>query len=120
MEKSEKTIGKLIETLTHQLGMLKDSATLFDVGQTIGMYSGVLIQDENGWRKEDLEWGTRYGLGWYDGTSDRVLEDYEYHKKASQTTREVKRLIELNKQLKELEEAEKNLRENNTDYINDL
>ena len=102
MEQSKK-IGKLIEILTHQLGMLKDSATLFDVGQTIGMASGLFLRDEDGWRKEDLEWGTKYGLGWKDGTSDDVIRDFEYHKKAHETTRNVQRLIELNKQLKELE-----------------
>lgn len=103
---SEKTIGKLIEILTHQLSMLKDSATLFDVGQTIGMASGLFLRDEDNWRKEDLEWGTKYGLGWKDGTSDDVIRDFEYHKKIHETTRNVQRLIELNKQLKELEENE--------------
>ena len=57
MEQSEKTVGKLIQILIHQLGMLNDNATLFDVGQTIGMASGLFIQDKNDWRKEDLEWG---------------------------------------------------------------
>ena len=120
MEQSEKTVGKLIQILIHQLGMLNDNATLFDVGQTIGMASGLFIQDKNDWRKEDLEWGTKYGLGWKDGTSDNVIRDYEYHKKASETTRNVHRLIELNRQLKEYEELEKNLKEDSSNYTEDL
>ena len=121
MEETSRTNNpmiKLIETL-NGIGMLSDGATLFDVGTTIGISTFLYLQDVDGWRKEDLEWGIKYGLGWGDGTSDQVIKDYELHKKANENTRNVHRLIELNKQLKQLEEQEKELRDNSS-YTDDL
>lgn len=84
------------------------------------MATGLFIQDKDGWRKDDLEWGVKYGLGWKDGTSDKVLKDYEFHIESVKNQRNVDRLIELNRQLKEYEELEKTIKEDNSDYSEDL
>lgn len=91
------TIEKLTGLLKHHLvdvGFL-DSATLFDVGTTIGMVTSHFLQEKDGWKDTDLIMGIKYGFSWKTGKDEN---EYESSKKYNE-------LLKRNKELqKEMEE----------------